>query len=79
MFKEAYPDKYLFAGRQGEIYRAFMFQVGGTEVKVTRDVPDILAVFAESGGLRDTLSLLGLLINTIFFLPIDRLEEFFAM
>ena len=79
MDKEAYPERNLFAGRNGEVYRAYMFKVGQSKSKVTRKVPDILAVFSESGGLRDTLSLLGLFINTLFFIPVERIEQFFAV
>lgn len=39
MFKAAYPDKFLFAGRQGDIFRAFMFQVGNQKETIVRKLP----------------------------------------
>lgn len=79
MNKEAYPDKFLFKGRQEEVLRAFMFQVGGTKTYIHRTVPGLLVQLSSAGGLFNCFKIILGFINFIFIVPIDTIEFFFAM
>ena len=79
MFKQAYPDKYLFAGRHGDIYRAYMFQCGGFKTIIERKVPNYLTLLGDTGGLFDCFRTVNLLLSLFFFDPIDMMEFFYAM
>jgi hypothetical protein len=79
MNKEAYPDKFLFKGRQGDVLRAFMFQVGGTKTFIHRTVPGLLVQLSSAGGLFNCFKIILGFFNFIFVLPIDTVEFFFAM
>ena len=79
MFKQAYPDKYLFAGRQGNVFRAFMFQVGAQKETIHRTVPNYLGQLSILGGLFVSFAYLNAIINFCFFDPFDLIDFFYAV
>lgn len=79
MNKEAYPNKSLFKGRQSEVLRAFMFQVGDRKRYITRTVPGLFDVLSETGGLFESFKYILSFLNVMLVMPIDTLEFFFAM
>ena len=82
MYKEAYPDKYLFSSpyhNMSNVYRAFMLEVGNEQTTISRTVPSIINSLSNAGGLFESFGYMIFIINVLLISPIDMLEFFFAV
>ena len=68
----------MFKGRIKDVYRGFMIEAGGERNEIKRTVTSIWDNISTFGGLLISLMLINSVVNTLFFKPLQMLDQFFS-